>query len=237
MLQRQQPRRWWGVRRERCRCLSGHHAMARVHGHRSHRGEELSLRDGSRPAPQARPAGDGIMADDRRPRHALTHPRRRLAHQPPERQRQRYRRGAVDAAANHLARHDEKDRATRDAPVAACGDHEVRGRAVGSRWATDLSVAAAMPLQADRTPHRVTRDAAPGALRGTGLLDRRPALLPALDVDATPDNTACASILRHWNRSATRRLSAKIRSPRRLFVAGSMPRLRPPPSALRQHAL
>ncbi len=80
-----------------------------------------------------------------------------------------------------------------------------------------LALARAVAVEVDLATQRAARGRAGRAPRRAGLRDGGQALLPALDVDGALDNTATASIPEHGNRSTTRRLSAKIMSPRRLF--------------------
>lgn len=219
--------------RER-RCCTGRDAAERGAGSWvGRRQQEASSRNVARPAAQRRPADDGCVADDRRRADAPPHVRRRRADQAPEREGEADRGGAVYAPAAHLTWHDEDHGAAGDATVAAGEDGDALGRLCRPAGAAYLTLAGAVALELDRAADGTAGSAAGWAPRGARFGDAGRVLLPALDVDGALDDTATASILRHWNRSTTRRLSAKIRSPRRLFVAGTAPMLRPPAAPLR----
>jgi len=234
MLDRERPGRRIGARSQRRRS-AGRHTAQRCGGvgRARHAGEEPAPSDVSRPPSQRRPARDGGVAEDGRRAHPPPHLGGRGLHQAPERESEADRGGAVHPATTHLARDDDHHRAAADAAVPARGDGHEPGRSLRTPGAAYLPLPSAVAVELDRPPHRAARSPAGRALGGASFDDRRRVPLPALDVEGALDDTRTASIPRHTNRSTTRRLSAKIRSPRRLFVAGTTPMLRPPRALLR----
>lgn len=219
-------------RKRRCRALR--HTAERCRGAWvGRRREEASLNDVPRPAPQGDPAGHGCVTEDRGRGHPPSHLGCRRQREAPEREGEADGGGAVDAPAAHLVGDDDHHGATGEAAVTTRGDDDERGRVAGTRGAVYLALTAAVAVQSDGRADRTARGSAGGASGGARLRDGGQALLPALDVDGASDHTVAAAIPSHWNRSTTRRLSAKIRSPRRLFVAGTTPMLRPSRTRLR----
>lgn len=179
--------------------------------------EKTSLPDIARPPAQCGPAGDGAVAKDPRRAHAPPDLGRCRERETPEREGEADRAGAVDAEAEHAARDDEEHGTATEAAVAPGGHRDHLGRLVRPRGAPELSLPPAVALQPDGAADGAARGAARGAPRRPRFGDRGGLLLPALDVDGALDDTLAASIPGHGNRSTTRGLSAKIRSPRRLF--------------------
>ena len=228
MLDREIPARRIRARRQRRRRPGRHTAQRRGGPGARHRREQLSPCNRPRPAAQRRPAAHRRVAQDPRRAHPLPHPRCRRQHQPPEREREADRRGAVQPPGHDLERDDHDHRATRYAAIPPRRDlHRLRRLQRTARTA-HLPHARTMAMQLDRAADRAARSFAARAAGRPGLFDRGLPRPPALDAKRTLDDTRTASILGHSNRSTTRRPSGKDQPPRRLFVVGITPMLRPP---------
>lgn len=196
--------------RRACRRCGRRHAAERCTRVRKRcPAKEALLRDGSRPAPQGGPPRRRRVAPERLRAHPPPHLGRRRVHETPEGEREADRGGAVQAPGAHLARNDDEHGTTLLAAVTPCLDFHGRGRLLRTAGTPHLAPARAVAMESQRQACRATRQSANRTLRRPDLLDRRQPLLPALDLDRALDDTVTASILRHTNRSRTRRLSGK----------------------------